>query len=209
MPNILPVMLVLTIVSPIDDPPAKPKPEKCRLPKVRDELAQRVKEDQKLRLQLGRIKPEAKREAQQKLVSQLLKVDAANTKWLQAQVDKHGWLGRSLVGRQGAKDAWLLVQHADQKPKFQRRCLDLMTAMPKGEVSGANLAYLTDRVLLAEGKPQRYGTQCTMQDGKATLRKVEDRQNLNKRRKTVGLPPVEEYLRFVDKMYANERNKGK
>ena len=74
-------------------------------------------------------------------------------------------LARTKVDQE-ARKAWLLVQHADADVKFQRRCLDLMARLPKGEVSISNLAYLTDRVLLAEGKKQLYGTQFTSVDGK-------------------------------------------
>src|SRR6185436_3940987 len=75
-------------------------------------------------------------------------------------VAEHGWPGRTLVGADGAHAAWLLVQHADTDRPFQRRCLDLMQgAFEAGEVAGQDLAYLTDRVLLAAGQPQMYGTQ--------------------------------------------------
>jgi Family of unknown function (DUF6624) len=64
-----------------------------------------------------------------------------------------------MVGGDGAHAAWLLARHADQDPAFQRRCLELLTqAVASGEAAKIELAYLTDRVL-AEGKPQEYGTQ--------------------------------------------------
>ena len=65
-----------------------------------------------------------------------------------------------MVGGDGEHAAWLLAQHADSDPEFQRICLDLVTqAVACGEALPTELAYLTDRVLLAEGKPQEYGTQ--------------------------------------------------
>ena len=89
-------------------------------------------------------------------------VDRDNTAWMKGVVAEIGWPGRSVAGADGAHAAWLLVQHADTDPAFQRRCLDLMTeAAQAGEASLKELAYLTDRVLLAEGKPQEYGTQMT------------------------------------------------
>lgn len=54
----------------------------------------------------------------------------------------------------GAVAAWLLAQHADQDPPLQRRCLDLMRVAPETEVSPSHIAYLTDRVMLAEGESQ-------------------------------------------------------
>ena len=37
----------------------------------------------------------------------------------------------------------------------------MTTAAGQGKASRTDLAYLTDRVLLAEGEPQEYGTQAT------------------------------------------------
>jgi hypothetical protein len=54
-------------------------------------------------------------------------VDAGNLAWLKETVAEVGWPGRSMVGEDGAHAAWLLAQHADRDPAFQRRCLDLVT----------------------------------------------------------------------------------
>ena len=63
-----------------------------------------------------------------------------------------------------------------------------MTKLPKNEIAQTDLAYLTDRVLLAEGKKQIYGTQVTQVDGKWAPRELEDEKNVDKRRADVGLP---------------------
>ena len=94
-------------------------------------------------------------------------------------VERHGWPTFTLVGKDGAKAAWLLVQHADLSPKFQRKCLDLMTKCTRDEIFPDDLAYLTDRVLLAEGKNQVYGTQFTMANGKCKPRPLEDEANVD------------------------------
>ena len=94
--------------------------------------------------------------------------------------------------------ARLLVQHADMDRKFQHRCLDLMAALPKDEVSQSNIAYLTDRVLLAEGKNQMYGTQLKDVDGKLKPFPIEDEANVDRRRCEVGLPPLAKYLKKAE-----------
>jgi hypothetical protein len=132
------------------------------------------------------------------------KVDQENTRWLRQQIDTHGWLGKSQVGVSGAQNAWLLVQHADKTPEFQSQCLKLMTDALEGEVAPADIAYLTDRVLSAAGKPQRYGTQCELIDGKATVKDCESPDQLDQRRKQVGLPPMAEYLQQVQAMYGGD-----
>ena len=75
--------------------------------------------------------------------------------------------GSLLAGTDGPEAVWPPVQHADRDPGVQRQCLDLMTtAAGQGKASHTDLAYLTDRVLLAEGEPQEYGTQATACDGR-------------------------------------------
>jgi hypothetical protein len=76
-------------------------------------------------------------------------VDAANTARMKRIVAERGWPGRSLVGDDGAQAAWLLVQHADHDPAFQRACLELLgQAVQAGEADARQHAYLTDRCVL-------------------------------------------------------------
>jgi hypothetical protein len=71
-----------------------------------------------------------------------------------------------------------------------------MAKLPKAEVSQTDLAYLTDRVLLVEGKKQIYGTQFNFSDGKWEPRPLEDPTSVDKRRAEVGLQPLAEYRRI-------------
>ena len=141
-----------------------------------------------------------------KLAATANKADKENTTWMKQIVENRGWPTRTLVGNDGASTAWLLVQHADADPKFQRKCLDLMVALPKSEVSQTDIAYLTDRVLLAEGKKQLYGTQCSMVEGKLVPRPLEDEANVDKLRKEVGLPPFAEYIKSSERIYSGKSN---
>ena len=81
---------------------------------------------------------------------------------------------------------------------FQKKCLTLMEAAPKGDVGGADVAYLTDRVLAGEKKPQRYGTQ--LGPGFKPL-SIEDEKNVDKRCAAVGLGPLAEYLKETTEAY--------
>ena len=75
-------------------------------------------------------------------------------------VRDYGWPGVSLVGREGAKAAWLIVQHAVLDSEFMGRALPLLEeAVKNGEAEGWCLAHLQDRVLSMAGEPQIYGTQ--------------------------------------------------
>jgi Family of unknown function (DUF6624) len=117
---------------------------------------------------------------------QIRAVDAANTARMQAIVQARGWPGRTLVGDDGAQAAWLLVQHADHDPAFQRVCLELLGgAVQAGEADARHHAYLTDRVLLAEGSQQLYGTQFRVAGGSWQLRPLADPDRVDDRRRQV------------------------
>src|SRR6516225_1428123 len=45
---------------------------------------------------------------------------------LQAIIAQVGWPTERLVGKQAAKAAWLIAQHAISRPEFQRSCLKLL-----------------------------------------------------------------------------------
>ena len=125
--------------------------------------------------------------------------DGENLPWLKGVVAEYGWPGASLVGTDGAYAAWQLAQHADADPAFQRQCLDLMTAaVEAGDATVRQLAYLTDRVLLAEGKQQLYGTQVTRKGGQFVPLDLHDPDGLDERRATAGLEPFAEYARLFD-----------
>ena len=178
-----------------------------KLPNISKELKERVARDQKAReAMIKSMQQNASGgfKIDSGIMNELTAIDKENTAWLEKQIETHGWLGKSLVGKSGAHDAWLLVQHADLNLNFQKKCLDLMSKMPTGEVSPVDIAYLTDRVLSAEGKPQRYGTQCETVDGKAKVKNVEDPENLNKRRAELGLEPIEEYLKRIEALYGSQ-----
>jgi len=194
-----------------DEPKATPVKE----PELQSELLRRTNADQEARTAMIKwmrkhgsngvvvtdtLSKEKKAEFE-RVTAKVKELDAENTKWLKGIVEKHEWPAVTLVGKDGVNAAWLLVQHADAEPQFQRHCLDLMVRLPKNEVSRSNLAYLTDRVLLAEGKKQVYGTQFTFVEGKWKPRPLEDEANVDKRRAEAGLPPLAEYVKQIDKLY--------
>ena len=49
------------------------------------------------------------------------RVDGENLPWLKRVIAETGWPGQSEVGVDGAHAAWLLAQHADADPQFQRQ----------------------------------------------------------------------------------------
>jgi hypothetical protein len=150
---------------------------------LRDELLRRAERDQQVR-RAADIDADA-----------MALVDAENLPWLTQTISQKGWPTRSMVGEPASQAAWLLVQHADQDPAFQRHCLNLLgAAAAEGEARPQDVAYLTDRVYLAEGRPQEYGTQVTARDGRWAPRLLRNLDHVDARRRAVGLEPLADYM---------------
>ena len=109
-----------------------------------------------------------------------------------------GWPGRSVVGREAADAAWLVLQHAIGDPPVMRRGLELLRAVPSGEVDPIQLAMLEDRVRTLSGLPQIYGTQFDWDErGEMQPRPIEDATHVDERRAAIGLPPLAAKLREI------------
>jgi hypothetical protein len=108
---------------------------------------------------------------------------------------QNGFPGYNLIGKECSGHYFLLVQHSDFDVAFQKKALKLMKKqVDKNNASGQSYAYLIDRISLNTGKAQIYGTQVIM--GRDTkIKPCIDIDNLDKRRKSVGLIPIKEYLK--------------
>jgi CubicO group peptidase (beta-lactamase class C family) len=127
-------------------------------------------------------------------------MDWQNTQDMKWLLNHIGWFKISKWGKLADNQAWLLVQHADQEPDFQKSVLKILTKLYKtNETSPSGYAYLWDRVAsssydLSKRKPQRYGTQghC-VGPGRWEPHPIEDERNVDKRRREVGLTSFAEY----------------
>lgn len=123
--------------------------------------------------------------------------DTARVARLKEIIAEHGWPTFDLVGRRGEEAAWVIAQHADLDLAFQRRALHLLrAAVAVGQASPGNLAYLEDRVAVAEGRPQTYGTQirCDRGGEPAPATPIAEPDRVEQRRSRAGLEPLSDYL---------------
>ena len=136
----------------------------------------------------------------------LTEVDFFHTEHLKAILAIHGWIIMSKFGKEADHQAWLLVQHTDHDPEFQKRCVLLLQHLyPSGETDKKNYAYLYDRVALKFqdlGLKQRCGTQAKMIDNKIELYPFEGSlEDLNQHRHEMDLGPVEDYMETLKTFY--------
>ena len=123
-------------------------------------------------------------------------VHVRNASRLKEILAECGWPTRSLVGEAGAYAAFLIVQHAIGDPPLQRQCQPLLQrAADAGDAPPWQAAMLEDRIRMFQGEPQIYGTQLE-RDSHGTVRPywLEDAENVDARRGSVGLEPLDARL---------------
>lgn len=113
--------------------------------------------------------------------------------------EKYGYLNYDMVGKDASNNFWLIVQHADNDVAFQRAVLAKMKIeVDRKNANGRNYAYLIDRVNINTGNAQIYGTQMAYKpDGTPVPKNLADPDNVDKRRKEVGLEPLADYIKFI------------
>ncbi|WP_433120559.1 DUF6624 domain-containing protein [Micromonospora sp. CA-246542] len=134
--------------------------------------------------------------------------DQARTLRLKEIIRTHGWPTFALVGEDGGNAAWAIVQHSDLDPAFQQEALDLLrAAVAARQASPGNLAYLEDRVAVAKGEPQVYGTQIRCgPDGPVPATPIRDEPGVERRRAEAGLPTLTSYLAEMTTICAQDTN---
>lgn len=206
------LVLMVSLETSAKEPTSRPKSPPAQNEALRQELLAMFELDQKVRIEglqalhkLGVGVGQTSSLGEPKVLLAVAKetfwmtvVDDAHRRRLDAIIDQHGWPGKTLVGPDGANAAWLIAQHADLDRAFQKKCLEKIEAMPRGEVEPRHIAYLTDRILVGEHKPQRFGTQM---DGQFKPQPIEDEVNVDKRRAKMGLEPLAVYIKEAKAAY--------
>ncbi|MFF7076389.1 DUF6624 domain-containing protein [Streptomyces lavendulae] len=111
-------------------------------------------------------------------------------------MNEHGWPTAELFGEEAARAAWLIAQHADRQLDVQRRALRLMgQAVSEGAAGPRELAFLSDRTLVNEGRRQIYGTQIAgVKDGAPVPWPCEEPERMDALRAEVGIEPFDTYV---------------
>lgn len=166
---------------------------------VRQELVQLGTEDQAFRqgLTVARVQDTV-------FAKQMLRADSARTTRLRAIVEAYGWPDSVRAGAEASNAAFLILQHSADRA-FQREMLPILEELAlEGAVPRDEVAMLVDRVLVHDGLPQRYGTQFSLVDGRLVMDSVVDPTHLEERRRSMGLPTMEEYMRAMRELYQME-----
>lgn len=151
--------------------------QQVKYPEIRSSLLEMKKIDQDLRL--GK-----------RTDLDISKMDIQHTKELENIIDNIGWPTPELVGDDGSSAAWLLAQHADLNPEFQKYVLSLLEPLAKEKrIKQTHFVYLYDRTNV----PQRFGTQGRCVNGVWGPDEIEDPSKVDELRKEYGMTTLEQY----------------
>ncbi len=154
--------------------------------------------DQDIRQQLG----SAKAEERGQVLKQMQQIDSANQVQLKAILNQYGWLAKSKVGQKASDAIFLVVQHSD-KELMKQYLPALQKLSQQKEASPTHAAMMEDRLLMWEGKKQKYGTQgFSTPIRKTFIWPIQDPVKVNELRKQVGFPQtIEEYAKQLNAAY--------
>jgi hypothetical protein len=130
------------------------------------------------------------------LVQAVRKADSINLIKVKNIIKTHGWPSREEVGQTGNITVFLVIQHADSATQVEYLPI-MRKAVIEGKAEASQLALLEDRVALKQGRKQIYGSQIGRNErtGESYVLPLIDPENVDKRRKEVGLPPLSEYVK--------------
>lgn len=172
--------------------PAHARSAECDKTTLAKKYADMLEQDQALRgryiqiLELEHRKASVDLDEKERIENSILATDEKNQAELDRLIGRCGWPG-GLDNKRAARSAFFIIQHAELP--YQLKYLPVIQAANRrGEISNEYLAWLVDRTLVRQGKPQRYGTESDF--GSGELAPVEDSKNLNKRRRAMGLPAL-------------------
>ena len=122
-----------------------------------------------------------------------------NTARAKEIINEYGWPTITLVGDEGSDAMYLIVQHSVLDEIFMQDCVStLEEAVNKKEAKSWQLAFLQDRTLMQQNKPQIYGTQhITTDDNIVKPYRILEPETVNERRKNLGLEPLEERTKHL------------
>ncbi len=167
--------------------------------KLQKELIFLAKEDQALLEELSKSGDLAN--YKDEVHPELKIVFERNTKRAKEIIKEYGWPKISLVGEEGSDAMYHIVQHSVLDEAFMQSCVPLLSEQVKNkEAKGFQLAFLQDRTLMQQNKPQIYGTQYIDDgSGKIVPYLIDKPESVDERRLELGLEPLKERTAFLQK----------
>ena len=139
-------------------------------------------------MEMAEVRKEGKRKMDS-IYAATIEIDSINMLKLEPIFAKYGYPGARVVGNDytALTTPLLILQHADLQ--YQKKYYRLIEQAAKaGDIPMFSFAFLTDQILVSQGKKQMYGTQYRFDEqGRATRYPVKSPKTLHKRLAEAGL----------------------
>ena len=167
-------------------------------------------EDQKYRLRINELLKKSRSESENMelitLHESMNEKDSINLVKVEILLNKYGWLGADVLGEQGNKTLFYVIQHSDLETRL--KYLPMMRdAVKKGNAKGKHFVLLEDRVAMEQGNRQIYGSQIVIDGDRFYVHPIIEPEKVNERRSLVGLPPIEDYVKNFGITWNVEKHK--
>ncbi|MEH3114471.1 DUF6624 domain-containing protein [Pedobacter terrae] len=163
---------------------------------LKDSLESIFKSDQSVRFAVAEaLEAKKPKEYVDSLREVMRQTDNINLKRVKEIIKEKGWQSPQKVGMTAAQGLFLVIQHADLQTQLEYLPL-IQDVEKKGGILSSNLAILEDRINARQGKTQSFGSQLftDRKSGKKYPYPIADVDNLDKRRKSMGMTPMQTYL---------------
>ncbi len=181
---------------------------------IREQLESRREREQDIREQLSQVEERVRARLasegraadpfsdpeMQDVMSRMMAIDDANTRYVKDLMADVGWIDAARFGDAANDAAFLIVQHCGNLALLRAVTPALKAEFDAGRApQGPRYALMYDRLTLALGGRQRYGSQLLGRpDGSLYFPRLEDPATVDLRRRTVGLGTLADYAKRFD-----------
>jgi hypothetical protein len=128
--------------------------------------------------------------------AKMQQIDSVNQVRIKEILQEHGWIPQSKIGKTASDAIFYVVQHSNVE-LMEQYYPQLHALALQGEASRKHAAMMEDRLLMWQGKKQKWGTQASgnlREDNRMAIWPIETPDSVNIRRKQIGFElTVEEY----------------
>lgn len=152
--------------------------------------------------QSEQIQATQKSNATQSLKNMAADISQLHTQTLKEIVQLQGWPTKAQVTEQGVMAAFTLVSHSNNL-SFQQNMLPLIieSYINKQGLSGEAVAIFTDKVSIAQGKNQVFGTQADLIGGEVVFFQIENEDSVDQLRAQMDMSTLKEYKKTLEVFY--------
>jgi len=156
-----------------------------------------VKTIEELTIKSLKIRQKVNPESENKeLIKEMKTLDSTLLQKVTLFLNEYGWRSKKEIGDLANMGLFLAIQHSSKEEMESFKEI-VEKAYIENKLEKSNYALYIDRLRVRNDLPQIYGTQYYYDENLASFRfnEIEDFENVNKRRKKVGLPKIEKYAK--------------